>query len=219
MVFTSLLALAAAARADYTLYNQSNPPTPNASGTANFGAAGFNLTLNDPAFTVELTAPSATPLPAAIRLTSLGLVRGTGGNGPAIETDVHYLKVFSGVPAAGNFVGVSSNFQNFDDGLAAAVQTYTFTGLDLSTSTNYIFAFASNGAADASGLNLLGRVQGSNLAADVYGGSFLSPGYTTNADPGTQRDPMLRIGATEVPEPAMLSVCAAGALLVLRRRH
>jgi hypothetical protein len=204
------------ARADYRLYNQTAPPTPNAGGTANFGAAGFNLRLDDPAFTVDVTGGSTLPLPSSLRLTSLGLVRGSGGNSPAINTNQHYLKVFGGTPSAATFVGASTNFQDFDDTSGAAVNTYAFAGLDLATSTTYVFAFATNNSPDASGLGLLGRVQGSNLAADVYAGMFLNPDYTTNAD--ATRDPMLLIGATTVPEPTTLSFLAGG-LLALRRRR
>lgn len=211
------------ARAAVIIYNQAQTPTPNTGNMANFGAHGLTLTLTDPAFTTVFTGGDAPPLSSypAVQLNSIGFLQGDGANGPPIDDNVnHYLKVFSGAPSAATFVGVSTNFQSFDDDVATAqLRTFTFAGLPLSTSANHLFAFASNGAADATGLNLLGRVQGSNEAGDMYAsGTFVGSNYTSAAD-GTLKDPVFVISAA-VPEPAAaVPLLALTVPTLLRRRR
>lgn len=211
IVFAVVCLFAGTSNAGIVIFNQNDPLTTTVTG-GHGNYAGFNLTLNDPAFSTTYTAPHSAPTPSTIFLQGLMLRRSTGSGG----TNNVFLRVHSGTtPTAGNFVGVSTNTLDMRAQASESNVTFTFADLALNTATNYSFYFSTSNVATPTGMSL-GRIRVSNSAADTF-----TSGSLRNASFATQDsafDPVFVMSA--VPEPsALLFVGATVATVVLRRRR
>lgn len=177
-------------------------------GTGNWDWQAF--TLNDTGFTESGdTLPSPT-----VSLAAIDLEKGTTSFDQSTAGQ-QYLGVFSATPTAGfgDLIGVSTNSVDVLSLGSDALIAYTFSGLNLDTSTEYYI----RGIVDADADVAIGSV-GDTLARHRL--RTVSPstigGATHN---GSNNDYDMRITVNAVPEPSSAALLGLGGLaLILRRR-